>query len=653
MAAMHQIGSSDSAVMRQIGASHSAAVLLGLAVLVCACLVARWQWSNRAEMTKDQRGRLRQLVWCAALLVLSVSVARMIQPLFGHRSSQWWLLLPLVVLIIIVARPRLAARIVPVALILYGLCGFAVARDYAFGGAVHSYGLTSVGNPGIEADLILPQAYAFLLLGGWLALRSADPVLVRARSWLGPVADAPLGEQLRTLALLPVVAVIAGMLMPRIWLAAGGALILTLAVLCAAVLIIRRRRVWAAQQATVGLLCLGIAGLAIAAAWHSGSPTVVPSTASARPAPTPAGHLVFAPARQVIFRQPTKSALAPARNVIFRQLTKPTLISPPKSAFVSPATQSFASPGQVVVLPPPPVKSTSLVGTVVSPPPTLAADVADVAYGQALPFGAVLLSSPDTAEAAAVEGLAFLALGAWLAPQTFPRVRRLLGRTSEAELSERVERLTKSRAVAVDTASADLRRLERDLHDGAQARLVALGMSLRAAERLIPISPEAALALVVEARETSVRALTELRELVRGVLPPVLADRGLADAVRALALDSPLHVQTDIDLPGRLPAPVETACYFAVAELLTNAAKHSGARDARIAMSHSGRLLRIEVTDFGLGGADPAGGSGLAGVERRLATFDGILAVSSPPGGPTIVVMEVPCALSPPRTSSC
>jgi signal transduction histidine kinase len=282
-----------------------------------------------------------------------------------------------------------------------------------------------------------------------------------------------------------------------------------------------------------------------------------------------------------------------------------------------------------------------------------AADAADVIWGQALPYGAVLVDSQATADAAAAEGLAFLALGTWLAPQTFPLIRRRLGGTPDPELTRRVERLTQSRAVAVDTASADLRRLERDLHDGAQARLVALGMSLRAAERLIPTSPDAAVALVAEARETSVKALTELRELVRGVLPPVLADRGLADAVRALALDSPLHVETDIDLPGRLPAPVETACYFAVAELLTNAVKHSGAKDARISMSHSDRLLRIEVTDFGLGGADSAKGSGLAGVERRLATFDGILAVSSPAGGPTIVVMEVPCVMSPPKTSSC
>jgi signal transduction histidine kinase len=133
----------------------------------------------------------------------------------------------------------------------------------------------------------------------------------------------------------------------------------------------------------------------------------------------------------------------------------------------------------------------------------------------------------------------------------------------------------------------------------------------------------------------------------------VLADRGLADAVRALALDSPLTVGIEIDLPGRLPPPVETACYFAVAEVLTNAAKHSGARDARIVMSHGGGVLRIEVTDFGLGGADPSAGSGLAGVERRLATFDGILVVSSPIGGPTIVVLEVPCTLSSPKTSSC
>jgi len=268
-------------------------------------------------------------------------------------------------------------------------------------------------------------------------------------------------------------------------------------------------------------------------------------------------------------------------------------------------------------------------------------------------YGAVVVPGGTMAFVAATEAIGFIALSLWLVPRTMPEIRRVLRRTPDAELTSRVQRLAESRAVAVDTAAADLRRLERDLHDGAQARLVALGMSLRAAERLILTSPEAALALVAEARETSARALTELRELVRGVHPPVLADRGLADAVRALALDSPLNVETDVDLPGRLPAPVETACYFAVAELLTNAAKHSGARDARIGISHSAGLLRIEVTDFGLGGAEPAHGSGLLGVEKRLATFDGIMAVSSPAGGPTIVVLEVPCALSSPKISSC
>jgi signal transduction histidine kinase len=189
-------------------------------------------------------------------------------------------------------------------------------------------------------------------------------------------------------------------------------------------------------------------------------------------------------------------------------------------------------------------------------------------------------------------------------------------------------------------------------------------MNLRAVERLIPTSPQAAIALVAEAREASSRALTELRDLVRGIYPPVLADRGLGDAVRALALDTPLRTETDIDLPGRPDAPVESACYFAVAEALANAVKHSGARLVQVQIRHSAALnaspaphppgtLRITVTDDGAGGADPARGSGLAGIERRLGTFDGILAVSSPPGGPTMIVMEVPCALSSPRTSSC
>ena len=276
-----------------------------------------------------------------------------------------------------------------------------------------------------------------------------------------------------------------------------------------------------------------------------------------------------------------------------------------------------------------------------------------VTYYDTLRFGAVLVDNPTWAAGAGLEGGLMLALGLWLVPRTvMPHARVLLRPEPDADLAGRVEQLTQIRADAVDSAAAELRRVERDLHDGAQARLVALGMSLRAAEHLIPTSPQAAVALVAEAREASSTALTELRNLVRGIYPPVLADRGLGEAVRALALDTPLRTETDIILPGRLDAPVESACYFAVAEAFTNAVKHSGARQVQVQIRHARGILRVEVTDDGCGGADPARGSGLIGIERRLDTFDGILAVSSPPGGPTMIVMEVPCALSSPRTCS-
>jgi signal transduction histidine kinase len=276
-----------------------------------------------------------------------------------------------------------------------------------------------------------------------------------------------------------------------------------------------------------------------------------------------------------------------------------------------------------------------------------------VTYYDTLRFGAVLVDNPTWAAGAGLEGGLMLAFGLWLVPRTvIPHARVLLRREPDADLAGRVEQLAQTRADAVDSAAAELRRVERDLHDGAQARLVALGMSLRAVEHLIPTSPQAAVALVAEAREASSKALTELRNLVRGIYPPVLADRGLGEAVRALALDTPLHTETDIVLPGRLDAPVESACYFAVAEALTNVVKHSGARQAQVRIRYARGMLRTEIADDGCGGADPARGSGLAGIERRLGTFDGILAVSSPPGGPTMIVMEVPCVLSSPRICS-
>jgi signal transduction histidine kinase len=262
-------------------------------------------------------------------------------------------------------------------------------------------------------------------------------------------------------------------------------------------------------------------------------------------------------------------------------------------------------------------------------------------------FGAVLLDGGRSELLAGLQGLTLLGFGAFLAPRlvTWGTDAELAARAQA--LTRRVTRLTETRSDATDTAVAELRRIERDLHDGAQARLVAVGMSLRAAEALMGDNPEAARALVAEARMTSSRALDDLRGLVRGSYPPVLADRGLADAVRALALDAPLAVDTDITLDAEPPMPVAAAVYFAIAEALTNAVRHSGADTAEIGIGHCDGILRATIVDDGQGGADPSAGTGLAGVERRLATFDGVLAVNSPAGGPTIVVIEVPCALTP------
>jgi signal transduction histidine kinase len=250
----------------------------------------------------------------------------------------------------------------------------------------------------------------------------------------------------------------------------------------------------------------------------------------------------------------------------------------------------------------------------------------------------------------AAAGAALVVFGLWLVPRTIGVHTGLVKRNSE--LSSRVQKLTVTRVDAVDTAARELRRVERDLHDGAQARLVALGISLRVTENLIKTNPDAAVALVAEARLSSARALAELRDLVRGINPPVLVERGLGDAIRALALDAQVATTVDIELPGRPPAPVESAVYFAVAEALANAVKHADAGAVHIRVVHHRGMLRIEVSDNGAGGADPALGTGLLGMERRLGTFDGVLAVSSPPGGPTIVVIEVPCALSSPKIYS-
>jgi signal transduction histidine kinase len=222
----------------------------------------------------------------------------------------------------------------------------------------------------------------------------------------------------------------------------------------------------------------------------------------------------------------------------------------------------------------------------------------------------------------------------------------------ERQLKERVEEVTKSRNLVLDAQAAELRRLERDLHDGAQARLVSLGMSLGLAEELWDDKPDEARRLLADARSSAGAALGDLRDLVRGIHPPVLADRGLEEAVRALALTVPLAVEITWEPHGaRFHAPVESAVYFGVSEAMANIVKHSQASKAWVWARYERELLTVAVEDNGTGGVSVSAGGGLAGIERRLSAFDGILAVSSPPGGPTVVTMEVRCELSSPKIS--
>jgi signal transduction histidine kinase len=210
-------------------------------------------------------------------------------------------------------------------------------------------------------------------------------------------------------------------------------------------------------------------------------------------------------------------------------------------------------------------------------------------------------------------------------------------------LAARVERLTETRAGAVDVAAAELQRIERDLHDGAQARLVALAMDLGMAEERFDRDPDSARELVGEAREEAKRALAELRDLARGIRPGLLAERGLGPAITALAARSPVPAKATVDVPRRPPAPVETAAWFVVSEALANTAKHSGAERATVWLRLRNAQLHVEVVDDGRGGADP-GGAGLKGLAQRIAALDGSLEVNSPPGGPTVVRAVLPCA---------
>jgi signal transduction histidine kinase len=223
-------------------------------------------------------------------------------------------------------------------------------------------------------------------------------------------------------------------------------------------------------------------------------------------------------------------------------------------------------------------------------------------------------------------------------------VRALLGRNRATELEVMVSNLQGSRTAAVDSAEAERRRIERDLHDGAQQRLVALAMDLGMAKERFDTDPEGARELVVGAHEEAKAAIAELRHLVQGFRPAVLDDRGLDAALSAIVARVPVPVSLHVDVAERPPSAVESAAYFIVAEALTNVAKHAAATRATVTIARRADRLVIEVTDDGRGGADVEGGSGLRGLAERARALGGWLQVLSPTGGPTTLLVELPCA---------
>ncbi|WP_202918139.1 sensor histidine kinase [Streptomyces cavernae] len=258
-----------------------------------------------------------------------------------------------------------------------------------------------------------------------------------------------------------------------------------------------------------------------------------------------------------------------------------------------------------------------------------------------------LVTTWPAAFGCAVLGLLLLGLGLYVlgfAAGARARLTRFLIISREGDLRRRVVELTRSRVRLVDAFEAERRRIERDLHDGAQQRLVALTMALGLARLDAPPGPLAD--QLAKAHDEAGKALAELRELVHGIHPKVLADFGLEAAVADAADRSAVPVDVDLRLPGRLPQAVEAAAYFVVCEALANVGKHSGARRARVSGGHDGGRLLLRVHDDGCGGADAEGGSGLTGLADRVSVLDGRLSLSSPPGGPTLLSVEIPCELS-------
>ncbi len=237
-------------------------------------------------------------------------------------------------------------------------------------------------------------------------------------------------------------------------------------------------------------------------------------------------------------------------------------------------------------------------------------------------------------------GVLFVPLARWWAGVSATRLA-----PPRQSLVERLAEVTATRAGALEAHGAELRRIERNLHDGTQNRLVAVVMHLGMVERALARDPAEALPMVLTAQNAAADALAELREVVRAIYPPVLVDRGLSGAVGSLVAHCAIPCALDEHPIPRLPAAVEAAAYFVVAEALTNAVKHSGADRITVGLREEDGVLVVEIADDGHGGADQAHGSGLLGIQRRVAAFDGTTAIDSPAGGPTVVRVRIPAGL--------
>jgi signal transduction histidine kinase len=251
--------------------------------------------------------------------------------------------------------------------------------------------------------------------------------------------------------------------------------------------------------------------------------------------------------------------------------------------------------------------------------------------------------------AACVAAAALLLAAPWVAGRVTGAdevlARVLLGPSRREELALRVESLARSRADLVAAADAERRRIERDLHDGAQQRLVSLAMNLGMTRERFTGAPEPVRQAIAEAHDEALLALSELREFIRGLHPAVLSDRGLDAALSGLAAHAPLPVRLRVDVPRPAAPGIEAVAYFIVSEALTNVVKHAQATQAEVAVTRAGDVLRVAVTDDGRGGAEPAAGdgTGLLGLAQRASAVDGTLSVDSPVGGPTVVTAELPC----------